>query len=162
MDRAHVADLQKQESIKTAADQRFLQLQAQHGCARKTGIGSAARYTPAIAQKRGGAGPILEKRRDCPRAGCRRQTDGRCGKRRSGGQAVNENLLRIEDLKSRLGIIDGQIKQLETRAAIQARDILELSTGRQNQIDEFRRPIKIKNCNSTGTARFSPTPPAES
>ena len=56
---------------------------------------------------------------------------------------VNENLLRMEDLKSRLGIIDGQIKQLETRAATQARDILELSIGRQNQIDEFRRPIKI-------------------
>ena len=33
----------------------------------------------------------------------------------------------MEDLKSRLGIIDGQIKQLETRAATQDRDILELS-----------------------------------
>jgi HlyD family secretion protein len=57
--------------------------------------------------------------------------------------ANTENHVRIEDLKSRLGIIDGQLKQIETRAATQAREILESSLSRRNEIEEVRRTLEI-------------------
>src|SRR4051812_35570192 len=143
-DRAHVADLQKQESIKTAADQRFLQLQAQQDALEKRALEVQRATLQQSLKSAEELGPILEKRRDAVRELVRGKLMGAAAKDVPEAEApVNENLLRMEDLKSRLGIIDGQIKQLETRAATQERNILELSIGRQNQIDEFRRPIKI-------------------
>jgi HlyD family secretion protein len=57
--------------------------------------------------------------------------------------AVRDNDAKIYDLNSRLGQIEGQLQQIETRASTLARQFLEASTARRNEIETVRRNIEI-------------------
>src|SRR5262249_10900592 len=57
--------------------------------------------------------------------------------------AVRDNDAKIADYTTRLGQIDAQLQQIETRGATLARQILEASLARRNEIEQIRRNIEI-------------------
>src|SRR5215469_8153562 len=50
---------------------------------------------------------------------------------------------KIDDYTARLGQIDGQLKQIDTRGAALSRQILADSTARRNEIDQLRRSLEL-------------------
>jgi HlyD family secretion protein len=57
--------------------------------------------------------------------------------------AVRDNDARIADYATRLGQMDAQLQQIETRGATLARQILEALLARRNEIEQIRRNIEI-------------------
>jgi hypothetical protein len=59
-----------------------------------------------------------------------------------GETAVRDNDTNIQDYTSRLGQIDGQLRQIETRGVSLARQFLDESLARRNEIDLIRRNVE--------------------
>lgn len=143
-DQARIADLQTQDSVKTAADQQRLSLQAEQDSLEKKSLEVQRATLLQSLRSAEALVPVLEKRNDAVRELIRNGLIGPASREvPEAAAAVSENRVRMEDLKSRLGIIDGQLKQIETRAATQAREILEISMTRRNEIENIRRAIEV-------------------
>jgi len=56
--------------------------------------------------------------------------------------ALRDNEAKIADYTTKLAQMDGQLQQIETRYATLARQILEASVARRNEIDQLRRTIE--------------------
>jgi len=143
-DGAHVANLQSQDSVKTAADRQRLSLQAQQDVLEKQSLEVQRATLLQALHSALALAPVLEKRQDAIHELIRSGVIGPASREvPEAAAAYTENHVRIEDLKSRLSIIDGQLKQIETRAATQAREILESSISRRNEIENVRRAVEI-------------------
>ena len=57
--------------------------------------------------------------------------------------AVRDNDAKIDDYTARLGQIDGQLKQIETRGALLQKQVQADSTARRNEIDQLLRTIEL-------------------
>lgn len=60
-----------------------------------------------------------------------------------GEAALRDNEAKIADYTTRLGQMDGQLQQIETRSATLDRQILEASVARRNEIEQLRRSIEM-------------------
>jgi HlyD family secretion protein len=56
---------------------------------------------------------------------------------------VRDNEANIQDYTLRLGQIDGQLRQIETRSGALSKQFLDESLGRRNDIDQIRRSIEL-------------------
>lgn len=88
--------------------------------------------------------PILESRAESNRKMVKEGLLGFASKDLTDSEAaVRENDAKIYDFNSRLGQIDGQLQQIETRASTLDRQFLEASTSRRNEIENIRRNIEV-------------------
>jgi HlyD family secretion protein len=143
-EQANVAELQQQDRTKTAFDQQRLALQSQQDALERKSLEVMRLTLLQSLQSAESLIPLLEKRRDAIRELVRSGILGTAAREVSDVEAAaNDNQIRIQDLKARLAVIDGNLKQIETRAATQSRETLELSMSRQNQVSELRRAIEI-------------------
>jgi len=143
-DRRDLAALEEQDTHQTAAERAQLQSQVHQDTLERAGL-EAQRTTlhsslvDAISLK-----PMLETRAESSRKMVKEGLLGFASRDLTDSEAaVRDNDAKIYDFNSRVGQLDGQLQQIETRASTLARQFLEASTGRRNEIDTIRRDIEL-------------------
>jgi HlyD family secretion protein len=143
-DRRHAEVLEEQDRRQSAAGQRQMALQSKQDSLERAGL-EAQRAT--LRKNIAGAEslrPILEARTDAIRKLVTAGLAGAAAPEMTDAElAVRENAAKIEDYSSRLSQIDGQLQQIGTRGVTLARQILDESLQRRNEIARVRRSIEI-------------------
>ena len=136
--------LEQQDRLKSDGERSHLALQAQQDAMDKAGL---EEQRVSLGRSIAGARalkPTLEAHAESNRRMIKEGLLGFAAKDVSDSEtAVRENDAKIFDFESRLGQIDGQMKQIETRGTLLARQFLTDSTARRNEIDQLRRSIEI-------------------
>ncbi len=142
--RRALESLEEQDRLKTEAERAHLALQAQQDAMEKAGLeGQRVSLNSGIAGARA-LKPTLEAHAESNRRLVEEKLMGFASKDVSDSEtAVRENDAKIYDFEFRLAQIDGQLKQIETRATLLTRQFLTDSTARRNEIDQLRRSIEI-------------------
>ncbi|MCU1237180.1 MAG: bacteriocin system secretion protein [Candidatus Solibacter sp.] len=136
--------LEAQDQRKNAADQRQTALQNQQDTMERSGLATqraALRKNLADAES---LRPVLQSHVESNRKMVQEKLLGFAAKDVADSEsAIRDNDAKIADYTARLGQIDAQLQQIETRGATLARQILEASLARRNEIDQLRRSIVI-------------------
>jgi NHLM bacteriocin system secretion protein len=142
--RRHAEVLEEQDRRQSAAGQRQMALQSQQDSLERAGL-EAQRAT--LRKNIAGAErlrPILETRVEANRKLVTKGLMGAAAGDVSAAElAVRENAATLEEYSSRLSQIDGQLQQIETRGVTLAKQILDESLARRNEIAQVRRSIEI-------------------
>jgi HlyD family secretion protein len=142
--RRHADVLEEQDRRKNAAAQRQTALQTQQDGMERSGLETqraALRKSLADAES---LRPVLQAHAESNRKMVQEKLLGFAAKDVADSEsAVRDNDARSADYTTRLGQIDAQVQQIETRAATIARQILEESLARRNEIDQIRRTIEL-------------------
>jgi HlyD family secretion protein len=140
--RRNLATLEDQDRRRTAAAQLQTKMQAEQDTRERAGLDkqrAALQKSLAAAQQ---VRPILQTHAETNRELVKAQLLGFAAREVSDGEtAVRDNDTDIQDYTSRLGQIDGQLGQIETRGVSLARQFLDESLARRNEIDLIRRNI---------------------
>jgi HlyD family secretion protein len=143
-DRRHAETLEEQDHRQSLAGQRQIALQAEQNRLERAGLD-----TERTTLRRNIAGaeslrPMLEARTDANRKLVAAGLAGAAAAEMTAAElALQENAAKIEEYSSRLSQIDGQLQQLDTREVTLARQILDESLQRRNEIARVRRSIEI-------------------
>jgi HlyD family secretion protein len=141
--RRNLATLEDQDRRRTAAAQLQTEMQAEQDTRERSGIEAqraALQKSLAEAQR---VRPILQSHAETNRKLVKAKLLGFAAQEVSDGEtAVRDNDANIQDYTSRLGQIDGQLRQIETRSVSLARQFLDESLPRRNEIDLIRRNIE--------------------
>jgi HlyD family secretion protein len=142
--RRHAEVLEEQDRRKNAAEQHQAALQAQQDGMERSGLETsrgALRKNLADAES---LRPVLQAHAESNRKLVTEKLLGFAGKDVADSEsAVRDNDAKIADYATRLGQIDAQLQQIETRGATLARQILEESLTRRNDIEQIRRTIEL-------------------
>ena len=136
--------LEDQDRARTAAAQRQVSLQKQQDDLERNGLGAqkttlARSLADAITLR-----PILERRADSNRKLVKEGLLGFASKDIVDDEsAIRDNEAKIEDYTSRLGQIDGQLEQIETRSATLAKQVLDEAVARRNEIEQIQKSISL-------------------
>lgn len=141
--RRNVAVLEEQDRRRTAAAQRQTELQTQQDANERTGLEaqrSALRKSLADANN---LRPALTAHAESERNLVKEHLVGFAAQEVVDAESkVRDNEANIQDYTLRLGQIDGQLGQIETRSAALAKQFLDESLARRNEIDQIRRTIE--------------------
>jgi HlyD family secretion protein len=142
--RRHADVLEEQDRRKNAANQHQTALQTQQDGMERSGLETlraALRKNLADAES---LRPVLQAHAESNRRMVQEKLLGFAAKEVADSEsAVRDNDAKIADYTTRLGQIDAQVQQIETRGAALARQILEESLARRNEIEQIRRTIEI-------------------
>lgn len=136
--------LEDQDRARTAAADRQVSLQQQQDDLERNGLASqkttlARSLTDATTLR-----PILERRADSNRKLVKEGLLGFASKDIVDDEsAIRDNEAKIEDYTSRLGQIDGQLEQIETRSATLAKQVLDEAVARRNEIEQIQKSISL-------------------
>jgi HlyD family secretion protein len=142
--RRHADMLEDQDRRKNAANLHQTALQAQ-----QDGMERSALETQRTALRKSLADaeslrPVLQAHAESNRKMVQEKLLGFAAKDIADSEsAVRDNDAKIADYNTRLGQIDAQLQQIETRSATLARQILEESLARRNEIDQIRRTVEL-------------------
>jgi HlyD family secretion protein len=136
--------LEEQDRTKSAAERVQLALQQQQDAldrAALEGQRNALQHTLSDALR---LQPVLETRAQADRTLVKEGLMARATSELAEAEtAIRDNGAKIDDSRARLGQIDGQLKQIETRAAALERLLLEQATARGNEIAQLRKSLAI-------------------
>jgi HlyD family secretion protein len=142
--RRNGAMLEDQDRRKSAAEESQSALQDQQDAMEHTGL-EALRSTlrnslgDAISLR-----PILQAHADANQRLVAEKLMGAAAREISDGEsALRDNEAKINDYNARLGLIGAQLKQIETRHAALAKQILDESVSRRNEIEQVRRNVEL-------------------
>jgi HlyD family secretion protein len=142
--RRNASVLEEQDRRKNAADQQQTALQTQQDGMERSGLETqraALRKNLADAES---LRPVLESHAEANRKLIKVGLLGFAAKDVADSEsAVRDNNAKIADYTTRLGQIDAQLQQIETRGATLSRQILDQSLARRNDIEQVRRTIAI-------------------
>jgi len=142
--RRAVAVLEEQDTRKNTADQNQMALQGRQDESERAALATertALRRNLANAES---LRPVLQANVDTNRKLIQENLLGAATKDVADAEgALRDNEGKIADYTTRLSQMDGQFQQIETRRATLARQILEASVARGNEIDQLRRSIDM-------------------
>lgn len=136
--------LEQQDRRKSTVESSQLALQSQQDGLERSGLeAQRSTLTKSLADA-SGLNPILESHADSNRKLVKEGLLGFAAKDVSDSEsAVRDNAAKVYDYTARLGQIDGQLKQIETRGAALEKQIVADSTTRRNEIAQLRRSIEL-------------------
>ena len=143
-DRSSIATLERQDSLKAGSERQRVRLQAQQDLAERQSL-SVQRSTleSSLVNAEALVKPLAEHR-DAVHEMVKQGLMGRAARDVSDAEfACRDNDIRIEEYKSKLSQIDGQLRAIDSRSAQVGRENFEASSTRRNQIDELRKNISI-------------------
>ena len=141
--RRNLAALEEQDRRRTAAAQRQTELQAKQDTTERAGLEAQRTGLEKSLAEAQRVRPILEKHAESNRKLVQAKLLGFAAQEVADAEtAVRDNEASIQDYTSRLGQIDGQLRQIETRGAALARQFLDESVERRNEMDQIRRNIE--------------------
>ncbi len=142
--RRSVTVLEEQDRSRTAAAQRQMQLQAQQDKLERAGLEAQRATLQRSLADAGSLKPILETYAESNRNLVKEGLMGFATKEVSDAEtAVRDNGAKIQDYTSRLGLIDGQLQQIETRYGALTRQFLDEAIARKNEIALLRKTIEL-------------------
>jgi HlyD family secretion protein len=142
--RRAVAALEDQDRRKTAAENSQLELQTQQDATERRGLEAQRAALRKSLADASNLQPVLETRAESNRKMVQQGLLGFAAKDFADGEtAVHDNEAKIDDYTARLGQIDGQLRQIETRGANLVREILADATARRNEIAQLRKSIEL-------------------
>ncbi|HTA41469.1 MAG TPA: NHLP bacteriocin system secretion protein [Bryobacteraceae bacterium] len=142
--RRNLTNLEEQDKRRTAAAQRQSELQAAQDSTERAGL--EAQRT-ALQRSLGDATnlrPVLQAHAESERNLVKEHLVGFAAQEvADAATKVRDNEANIQDYTLRLGQIDGQLRQIETRSGGLSKQILDESLARRNEIDQIRRSIEL-------------------
>lgn len=139
-----VGNLEEQDRHKSAAESSQLALQAQQDVMERSGLEAQRSNLQKSLADANGLKPVLEARAEAIRRLVKEGLLGSAAQEVSDVQsAARDNDAKIYDYTARLGQIDGQLEQIETRRAALAKQILADSTERRNEIAQLHKTIDL-------------------
>jgi HlyD family secretion protein len=142
--RRALAILQEQDRLKNSAESSQLALQTQEDTMEHAGLEAQRgnlRKSLADAME---LKPILETRAEAIRKLVKEGLLGSAAQEVSDAQSARrDNDAKIYDYTARLGQIDGQLEQIETRRSALAKQIMADSTARRNEIAQLQKTIDL-------------------
>ncbi len=141
--RRAVLTLEEQDRQKNAADQTETSLQNRQDVSERAGLETERTALRKNLTNAESLRPLLQAHVDSNRKLIQENLLGAATKDVADGEsALRDNEAKMSDYTTRLAQIDGQLQQIETRKATLARQILEGSAARRNEIDQLRRTIE--------------------
>ena len=142
--RRNLANLEVQDKQRTAAAQRQAELQAAQDATERTGLESQRTALHKSLDDATNLRPVLQARAESERNLVKEHLVGFAAQEVADAETkVRDNEANIQDYTLRLGQIDGQLRQIETRSASLSKQILDESLARRNEIDQIRRSIEL-------------------
>lgn len=142
--RRAMQNLEDQDLGKSASESSQLALQTEQDALERAGLETLRRSLEKSLADASGLRPILEAHAESNRKLVKEELLGAASKDIADGEsALRDDDARIDDYTARLAQINGQLKQIETRAATLSRQILADSTARRNEIAQLRRSIEL-------------------
>jgi len=142
--RRGVEILEAQDRLKSAAESSQLALQAQQDSMERSGLEAQRINLKKSLADATGLKPILEARAEAIQKLVKEGLLGSAAQEVSDVQsAARDNDAKIYDYTARLGQIDGQLQQIETRRSALAKQILADSTARRNEIGQLHKTIDL-------------------
>jgi HlyD family secretion protein len=136
--------LQEQDRTRTAAADRQVSMQKQQDELERAGLSSQRSSLTRNLADATTLRPILERRADSNRKMVKAGLLGFAAKELVDDEsAIRDNEAKIQDYTSRLGQIDGQSQQIETRSATLAKQFLDEALVRRNEIEQIRKNISL-------------------
>ena len=136
--------LEDQDRARTAAAERQVSLQRKQDDLERNGLGSQKTTLARSLADATTLRPILERRADSNRKLVKEGLLGFASKDIVDDEsAIRDNEAKIEDYTSRLGQIDGQLEQIETRSATLAKQVLDEAVARRNEIEQIQKSISL-------------------
>ena len=136
--------LEDQDRARTAAAERQVSLQRKQDDLERNGLGSQKTTLARSLADATTLRPILERRADSNRKLVKEGLLGFASKDIVDDEsAIRDNEAKIEDYTSRLGQIDGQMEQIETRSATLAKQVLDEAVARRNEIEQIQKNISL-------------------
>ncbi len=136
--------LEDQDRARTAAAERQVSLQKQQDDLERNGLGSQKTTLARSLADATTLRPILERRADSNRKMVKEGLLGFAAKEIVDDEsAIRDNEAKIQDYTSRLGQIDGQREQIETRSATLAKQVLDEAVARRNEIEQIQKNISL-------------------
>jgi len=136
--------LEDQDRARTAAAQRQVSLQKQQDEQERNGLGSQKSTLARSLEDATTLRPILDRRADSNRKLVKEGLLGFASKDIVDDEsAIRDNEAKIQDYTSRLGQIDGQLEQIETRSATLAKQVLDEAIARRNEIETIQKNISL-------------------
>jgi HlyD family secretion protein len=143
-DRRSISALEEQDRKKSAAEAAQLDSQTRQDRMERSGLESQRATMRKSLADAVSLKPILETHSEANRKLVKEGLMGFAARELADSEsAVRENDAKIYDFTSRLGQIDGQLQQIETRVSTLTRQFLEASTARRNEIEQIRKGIEI-------------------
>jgi HlyD family secretion protein len=142
--RRSLEGLEEQDRRKSAAESGQLALQTQQDALERAGLESQRSTLRKSLENAEALKPILEAHAESNRKLVSEKLIGFAAKEVADSEsAARDNDARIFDFSGKLGQIDGQVKQIETRAAALGKQILADSTARRNEIDQLKERVEL-------------------
>ncbi len=142
--RRNMATLEGQDSRRTAAAQRQIELQTQQDATESAGLEAQRRALNRSLSDATNLRPILTAHAESERNLVKEHLLGFAAQELVDAESkVRDNEANIQDYTLRLGQIDGQLRQIETRSGALSKQFLDESLGRRNDIDQIRRSIEL-------------------
>ena len=142
--RRSVASLEEQDTRRTAAAQRQMELQTQQDSMERAGLEAQRNALRRSLADATNLRPILTAHAESERSMVKEHLVGFAAQEVVDAESkVRDNEANIQDYTLRLGQIDGQLRQIETRNATLSKQFLDESIGRRNDIDQIRRTISL-------------------
>ena len=142
--RRAVAVLEEQDGRKNKADENQQALQTRQDESERAGLATERAALRKNLTNAEGLRPLLQAHVDSNRKLIQMDLLAPAAKDVADSEAaLRDNEAKIADYTTRLGQMDGQLQQIETRSATLARQILEGSAGRRNEIEQLRRSIEM-------------------
>jgi HlyD family secretion protein len=142
--RRSVETLEEQDRHKSAAESGQLTLQTEQDAMERSGLEAQRSNLQKSLADASALKPVLEARAEAVRRLVKEGLLGSAAQEVSDVQsAARDNDAKIYDYTARLGQIDGQLEQIETRRAALAKQILADSTARRNEIAQLHKAIDL-------------------
>src|SRR5271165_1571995 len=142
--RRAVEILEAQDRRKTAVESSQLALQTQGDAMERSGLEAQRINLQKSLSDATALRPVLETRAEAVRKLVKEGLLGSAAQEVSDAQSARrDNDAKVYDYAARLGQIDGQLQQIETRRAALAKQILADSTARRNEISQLHKPIDL-------------------
>lgn len=142
--RRNVAALEDQDRRRTAAAQLQTELQTQQDATERAGLESQRRALNKSLADATALRPVLEAHAQSERNLVKEHLLGFAAQELVDAESkVRDNEANIQDYTLRLGQIDGQLRQIETRSASLSKQFLDESLTRRNEIEQVRRNIAL-------------------
>lgn len=139
-----VRALEDQDRARTAAAERQVSTQKQQDDMERNGLAAQKSTLTRSLADATTLRPVLARRAESNRQLVKEGLLGFAAKDIVDDEsAIRDNEEKIQDYTSRLGQIDGQLDQIETRSATLAKQVLDESVARRNEIEELKKTIAL-------------------
>ena len=142
--RRNLTNLEEQDKRRTAAAQRQVELQTEQDSTERAGLEAQRTALRKSLEDATNLRPVLQAHAESERNLVKEHLVGFAAQEVADAETkVRDNEANIQDYTLRLGQIDGQLRQIETRSAGLSKQILDESLARRNEIDQIRRSIEL-------------------